>query len=209
MIRPMAIALFAGFCFLCSDLRATVKDTLSAGLSANYTNENVFGGELFLKRGIRLFRQQAEIKAGIGNRSYAFGFDGVENLQASSVGLFGDLAIYPFHQDGFFVGIRLEPLNLNWLTEGSMVRFENGRGYRPSSIYSGACALFQLGYRFRFSDRFRLRLYGQPGVQQFRISNGNTTFGDYIDTQEGDGVIVENQYRFIYNVNLGIEVRLK
>lgn len=209
MIRSITVTLLIGFHFLSLAVFAQTPDIFSVGLNANYTNESAFCGELFLKKGIRLFRQQAEIKAGIGNRSYSFTFDGVQDLQASSVGLFGDLVIYPFNQDGFFVGIRLEPINLNWLSAASMSRFENDRGYRPSSLYSGACAFFQVGYRIRVSDRFRLRLYGQPGVQQFSISNGDTTFGDYVDGDPTEGFISESQYKFIYNVNLGVEIRLK
>src|SRR3546814_6872860 len=133
MIRPKIVTLLLGFNFLSFGLFAQTTDILSVGFTANYTNESAFGGELLFKKGIRLFRQEAEIKAGIGNRSYSFGFDGVQNLQASSVGLFGDLAIYPFNQNGFFVGVRLEPINLNWLAAGSMSRFENEKGYRPSS----------------------------------------------------------------------------
>ncbi|MEC3882083.1 hypothetical protein [Parapedobacter sp. 10938] len=209
MIRSFAATLLIGFNFLPMGLFAQTTDIFSVGFNANYTNESAFGGELFLKRGITLFQQQTEIKAGIGNRSYSFAFDGVQDLQAASVGLFGDLAIYPFNQDGFFVGVRLEPINLNWLAMESMSRFENDKGYRPSSLYSGACAFFQAGYRLRVSDRFRVRLYGQPGVQQFRISNGETTFGDYIDGDSTEGLISESQYKFIYNVNLGVEIRLK
>src|SRR5690606_8643254 len=115
MIRPTVVVLLLGLNFLSLGSFAQTTDILSVGFTANYTNENAIGGELFFKKGIRLFRQQTEIKAGIGNRSYSFAFDGVQGLQASSVGLFGDLAIYPFNQDGFFVGVRLEPINLNWV----------------------------------------------------------------------------------------------
>ena len=55
MIRSIAVTLLIGFNFLSMAVFAQTADIFSVGLNANYTNESTFGGELFLKKGIKLF----------------------------------------------------------------------------------------------------------------------------------------------------------
>jgi len=192
---------------LVTQLHAGILNSLSIGLASGYDSYKTLRGEIYLKSDMKLFNRKAEIKAGINNRSYQLEFDGVKDLHAQSFGFFGDIAIYPFNK-GFFTGLRWELINFNWLTSASKTKVENEKNYSPTSLYTGTCMFFQLGYNFRLSDKIGLKLYGQPGFQQFKITNGSSSSGSYVQGSS-DNLISEDHYEFIYNINLSIEFKIK
>src|SRR5574344_50502 len=191
-----------------SQLHAGVLDSLSVGFGGGYDSYNTLRGEVYLKSDLKLFNRKAEIKAGLNNRSYQLDFDNVKDLNAQSLGLFGDIVIYPLNK-GLFTGVRWELINFNWLTSDSKTKVENERNYSPTSLYTGTCMFFQLGYKFRLSDDFSLKLYGQPGFQQYQISNGSFSSGNYVHGTSVADLIIEEYVDFIYNINLSIEFRIK
>lgn len=191
-----------------SSVFAGITDSLSIGFGGGYSSYNTLRGELYLLSDLRLFNRNCELKAGINNRSYKLTFDHLSNLDASSIGFFGDIAIYPFNK-GLFTGIRWELVNFNWLSDESKTRIENERNYSPTSLYTGTCMFFQLGYQLKLSDKIRVKFYGQPGFQQFKISNGSSSSGSYMQTTSTDKLIIEDHYEFIYNLNLSIEIKIK
>lgn len=193
---------------LTSNVFAGIADSLSIGFGGGYSSYNTLRGELYLKSDLKLFNRNCELKAGINNRSYQLTFDNVSNLNTSSIGFFGDIAVYPFNK-GLFTGIRWELINFNWLSDESKARIESERNYSPTSIYTGTCMFFQLGYQFKLSDKLSIKLYGQPGFQQFKISNGSSSSGSYIQTNSPDNLIIEDHLEFIYNLNLSVEIKIK
>jgi len=182
--------------FLTSSLYAETTTFSSIGFGGGYSSYNTFLGELYLKSDFKLFNRNSEIKAGINNHSYQLTFDKVSDLDASSIGLFGDIAVYPFDK-GLFAGIRWEMININWLSNESKNKVENERGHRPV-VYTGTSIFFQIGYDVKISNKFGVKLYAQPGFQQFRILSppGNPNH------------LIENHFKFIYNVNLSLEIKL-
>jgi hypothetical protein len=190
-----------------SNLSAGITDSISIGFAGGYNSYNTFRGEMYIKSDLKLLNRNSEIKIGMNNRSYHLTFDNVLDLDASSIGFFGDMAIYPFDK-GLFTGFRWELINFNWLSDDSKTKIENERNYTPTSLYTGTCMFFQLGYNFKISENFRIILFGQPGFQQFKITNG-TSSGSYVQTNSSDDPIIEDHYEFIYNINLSIEIRIK
>ena len=191
-----------------SQLHAGILDSLSIGLGGGYDSYNTLRGEIYLKSDIKLFNRKSEIKAGLNNRSYQLEFDGVKNLNSQSVGFFGDIAIYPFNK-GLFTGLRWELINFNWLTSDSKTKVENEKNYSPTSLYTGTCMFFQIGYNLQLSDKIGLKLYGQPGFQQFKITNGSSSSGSYTQGSSTNDLISEDHYEFIYNINISFEFRIK
>jgi hypothetical protein len=189
-------------------LHAGVLDSLSIGLGGGYDSYNTLRGEIYLKSDLKIFNRKAEIKAGLNNRSYQLDFDNVKDLNAQSLGLFGDIVIYPLNK-GLFTGVRWELINFNWLTSDSKTKVENEKNYSPKSLYTGTCMFFQLGYKFRLSDLSCIKLYVQPGFQQFQISNGSFSSGNYVQGTSDDDLIFEDHVEFIYNINLSIEFRIR
>jgi hypothetical protein len=197
------IMIFSG-----SQLHAGILDSLSVGLGGGYDSYNTLRGEVYLKSEIELFKRKSELKAGMNNRSYQLEFDGVKGLNAQSLGFFGDITIYPFNK-GLFTGIRWELINFNWLTPDSKTKIETEKQYSPTSLYTGSCMFFQLGYDFQLSDKMGLKLYCQPGFQQFKITNGSSSSGGYVQGSTSANLISEDHSGFIYNINLSIEFKLK
>jgi hypothetical protein len=193
--------------FISFQLNAGIFDSLSIGLCGGYDSYSTFRGEVYLKSEIKIFKLKSEIKAGINNRSYNLEFDNVKDLNAQSVCIFGDIAIYPFNK-GLFAGLRWEFINFNWLTSESKSIIEYERDYSPTSLFTGTCAFFQIGYNFKLSNMIGLKLYGQPGFQQFKISNGSFSSGSYGQGGSTDNLIIENHTEFIYNINMSIEFKL-
>lgn len=122
------------------------------------------------------------------------------------VGFFNDITLYPF-KNGLFAGFRWETANINWLTSASRTKIESQRSYSAPYIYSGTCLFFQAGYSFRLSDKMNLKLYAQPGLQEFTISNGSSASGNYGSSD--DNLIIEDHVKFIYNINLSLEFKLR
>lgn len=161
---------------------AAAQQPMSIGLSGNYGSNNRFGGEIYLRKPARLIRKDAEFKAGLATRNFPLSFDGVEGLQAASLGVFGDAAIFPFQGYGLFTGVRVEIFNIGRLTKGSSSEIERQREYDSPKFLAGSAAFLQLGYRFPLTKGFALRIYGQPGMQYFFITNGETSInGPNID----------------------------
>ena len=192
---------------LTSNVYAGITDSLSIGFGGGYSSYNTFRGEVYLKSDLKFGNLNSEIKVGVNIHSYQLIFDKVSSLNASSIGFFGDIAIYPFGK-GLFTGIRWEFVNFNWLSEESKSKIRNERGYEPTSLYTGTNLFFQIGYKFKIYKKFGIKIYGQPGLQQFRISNGSFSSGSYATNPSGDPIIEDN-YKFIYNVNLSIELNFK
>jgi hypothetical protein len=188
-----------------SQLYAGILDSLSVGLAGGYDSYNTLRGEIYFKSNIKLFDRNGEVKIGLNNRSYQLEFDNVKDLNAQSFGFFGDIAVYPFNK-GLFAGIRWEFINLNWLTSDSKSKIEKERGYTATSLYTGTCLFMQLGYNFQLSNKLGIKIYGQPGFQQFKITNGESSSGSYT---QGSATINEDHYKFIYNINLSFEFRIK
>jgi len=192
---------------LTSNVYAGITDSLSIEFGGGYSSYNTFRGEAYLKSDLKLGKLNSEIKVGVNNHSYQLTFDKVSDLNASSIGFFGDFAIYPF-RNGLFTGIRWELITFNWLSEESKTKIRNERGYEPTSLYTGTNLFLQIGYKFKISKNFGVKIYGQPGLQQFRVSNGSFSSGSYVTNPSGDPIIEDN-YKFIYNVNLSIEFKIK
>jgi hypothetical protein len=192
----------------CLPIFALKFDDLSLGVGCGYESTGYAKGELYLQTSETLFKKDADFRAGISNRTYKFDFDGVNNLESNSVGVFCDAIIYPF-DNGLFAGLRWELITFNWLTPDSKTQFETARNYTPSSLYSGSSVLLQLGYKWQIADKLGVRLYLQPGIQQFRISNSSTTFGNYTGESGNTSLISEDHNEFIWNVNLSIDFKIK
>ena len=167
---------------LSTQAQAKLTDTLSVGVAGGLSSYHTFRGEIYAKSSIKLLNRNTEIKVGLNNRSYNISFDNINDLEVSSLGVFGDIAIYPFNK-GLFVGIRWELININLLSSSAQQKVSTQRDYFITS-YSGTCAFIQLGYKIELNKNIALKIFAQPGIQQYKIyvpeksttnNSGNTT----------------------------------
>ncbi|MDR0894571.1 MAG: hypothetical protein LBN06_04640 [Prevotellaceae bacterium] len=173
------------------------------GVSGGYdVSYGTFIGEAYYQRDIRLFRKEAAYRIGVTTHAYQLDVNNVTDLDANSVGLFGDLILYPFN-NGLSVGIRWEGVNINWLSSASKQKLLSQTS-RSIGVFSGTSLFLQAGYDLKLSDRFEINIYGQPGFQEYSVSNGNT-IGNYSDSSDG---LIESKVRFVFNLNIGLVFRL-
>lgn len=190
-------------------VNAQNENAFALGITGSYGNVKHAGGDLYLKlkKPNKLFGLPTELRTGVYGRTYQLDFAGIKHLNAESIGIFGDLIIFPVNGSGFFTGVRAEPLNFNWVKSSSRDQFRQDKQEDVADLYTGSSAFLQIGYKLNLTKSMALRLYGQAGGQQFTISNGDT-FGNYTQNVKGEDIILENQLNFMYNLNLGIEFRL-
>ncbi len=185
----------------CTSLRA--QETKSFGLSGGFGSYARFAGEFYLIKPLRLFRKQGEVKAGVITRNYPLSYGGIKNLNAASVGVLADVAVFPFAGNGFFTGIRLEFPTFNWLNQSARDELSRQLGSEMPVFYPSGCAFAQIGYRFPVSERFAFRLYAQPGIRYYYLATGKVFDLDFMNNPSKEDPTI-----FIYNFNLAIEFKL-
>lgn len=180
-------------------------DRSALGFSGSYGNRSIWGSEVNWNKRISMFNRTFELKAGLNYRSYALDVHGVSDLQARAVGVFGDLNYYPLQRKGLYVGLRIEPLSVNVIRESSRIKYEAETGELFAYVYSGSGYFLQVGHRFRLGKNVRLRLSGLPGIQQYQITPLGPVERKGIDGSD----VIERYYRFIYQINAGVEFKLR
>jgi hypothetical protein len=101
-------------------------------------------------------------------------------LQAASLGIFGDAAIFPFQGYGLFSGVRVEIFNIGRLAKSSSSEIERQREYDSPKFLAGSAAFLQLGYRFPLTKGFALRIYGHRACSIFLSQMGKLQSTDRI-----------------------------
>jgi hypothetical protein len=139
------------------------------------------------------------LKIGADYHSFDASFQGLNDLETQSVGLFADALIFPFHKY-LFTGIRWDMITLNWLTGNAQKKLDTG-----PTVFSGTSFYGIAGIDIPVLKTVSFRLYGMPGVQQYKVSDGNFSSGSYVS----NGTIQENQTKFVWQVNASIVFRLK
>jgi hypothetical protein len=171
------------------------------GISGGYTNYQTFTPEIFVQKNLTLFRLPFEPKVGINFRSVESGFLGVEHLETTSIGLFGEATVFPFRKY-FFAGVRWELITLNRFTSNAMKELDLNLS---SIIFSGTNIYGTVGIDIPVFNEVGLRLYAMPGIKTYMVSDGKFASGSYVV----DGTVQENHADFVYQINAAIVIRLK
>jgi hypothetical protein len=187
---------------LCLPSSGIEKDSLSLGLGWNYRSYNIINGEVYLLFRESLFRS-SDSKTGINVRKYSLNFDGVRNLQASSVGLTGEQIFYPFKKI-LFLGIRFD-LSADWLSRSSKYKIESERNYTMPNFYYNFIGYIDAGVNLKLHDRYNIKLSVLPGVEDRGITNELFHIGASNQTN----VVRESKNNFVFQVNLSVEFKLK
>jgi hypothetical protein len=180
-------------------------------LGANVGYSGTYGtvyGAAYYSMGTTIFNRPAEIRMGLKQQGYQLDFAGIKDLDAMSVGIFGDAIIYPFNRGGFFLGLHWELLNFNWFTQKAKQKLLDEKNYDTNILYTGTNLLAQLGYKFKLTEHFGLVLQGQAGLHSYNVSAGGFTSGSYTISDSNSPVQAERHLKFVYNLNLGFVVKL-
>jgi hypothetical protein len=180
---------------------AKVFENLSLGISGGYTNYRTLTPEFFVQKNLILFKRPFEPKVGINFRTFDRTSKEDDRMGTNSIGLFAEATIFPFH-NYFFAGIRWELVTINWFAKDALQKSESTMF---SSVFSGTNFYGIVGVDIPISKRVGFRLYGMSGIQQYKLSDGVFSSGNYAV----NGPIQESHVKFVYQLNGGIVVHLK
>jgi hypothetical protein len=176
---------------------ASSKYPLSLGIAGGYSNCSYPSGEIYLKFDFDyILNRKLEMKVGINNHTYLLDLNYVSGIEIRSFSLFSDITVFPFN-NGIFTGIRCQLINTASLPESSEIKISNTGNYDNIDIRVGMGLYFQGGYQYRISDKFNVRLLGQPGIQHVKVHR----------MFPSTSLPLENHYLFIFDVMLGFEMR--
>jgi hypothetical protein len=191
LILPVAI----------SSAQTKADGNLSLGISSGYTNYRTFTPEIFVQRNLSLFRYIFEPKVGITYRTFNSGFQGINQLETASIGLFAEVVVFPFRKY-FFTGIRWELITLNWFTNEALNKLNSNT---ISNVFSGTNLYGIVGIDLPVFKQIGFRLYGMTGIQQYKVSDGVFSSSNYVF----NGTIQENHTEFVFQLNAGIVIHLR
>jgi hypothetical protein len=197
MRRTLLLFLFS-LLYLSSS--AVEKDTLSFGLSWNKRSKDSFNGEIYLI-GRNLLAKSWDTKAGLVVRNYSLNFDGVSNLQSSSIGLNVEQTYLPFKKF-LFVGIKFD-LSADWLHQISRNKITTERGYKMPLIYYDFTLYLEAGLNIQVTKGLNLRVWVMQGVED-RGLNNNTLSNRLL----GNDFISDDSNHYPRQFNIGIDFRL-
>ena len=177
---------------------ANSKYPLSLGIAGGYSNFNYSSGEIYLKSDFNgILNRKLEMKIGINHRTYQLDLNHVSGIEIRSFSLFSDITVFPFN-NGIFTGVRYQLLNTASLPESSEIKIRDTGYYENMNLQTGTGLYFQGGYQYHISDKFNVRLLGQPGVQYFTVHRMLSL---------STSLPIENHYQFVFDIMLGFEMK--
>jgi hypothetical protein len=197
MKRTLLLFLFS---LLYLSLSAIEKDSLSVGLSWNHRAYDRINGEIYVIGRGALFKSW-DSKAGLVFRHYSLDFDGVSNLEASSVGVNFEETIYPFKKL-LFLGLRLD-LSADCLSSGSKDKISTEKGYTMPLLYYNFILNLVAGVNIKMTPKLNLRLRVLQGVEDRGLNNKSVS-----SVLNGTNIIRDNKNRYPTQFNIGIDFRL-
>jgi len=189
--------IFLGLVSFASALQAQSIENPQIGLGVGYNSFLYPEVEAHLQLDFTSFSKRTEVGIGLLGRSYNLDVGRATDLKANSIGLFGDIAIYPFDKY-LFTGLRWELVNLNWFDGKSKTELKN-EGYISNWSSAGTGIFLQIGTEIPLSPKSKMRLFVQPGVLAYDKPIGDSSV--YVQS----GLAKVNKAQFICNINLAFE----
>lgn len=175
-------------------------DSLSLGLSWNHRSKDRINGEIYLITRSLLFKSW-DSKAGLVFRNYSLNFDGVSNLEASSIGVNFEETGFPFKKL-LFLGLRLD-LSADCLSRMSKDKISTERGYRMPLLYYNFMISLEAGINVKITKGLDLRFWVLQGVEDRGLNNKTLSVA-----LNGTEVIRDNKNHYPTQFNIGIDFRL-
>jgi hypothetical protein len=194
-----SITLFlVSFLYLSSS--AIEKDSLSIGISWNRRSEDRINGEIYVI-GRSLLLSSWDSKAGLVFRNYSLNFDGVKNLEATSIGVNFEETVLPFKKL-LFLGLRFD-LSADWLSQRSNDKIWTERDYRMPILYYNSILSLVAGVNLKITRGLNLRLLVLQGVEDRGLNNKSIS-----TVLNGKDIIRDNINHYPTQFNIGIDFRL-
>jgi hypothetical protein len=197
MKRTLLLLLFS-LLYLSSS--AIEKDSLSFGLSWNHRSKDRFNGEIYVIGRSVLFKSW-DSKAGLVLRNYFLNFDGISNLEASSIGVNFEETVFPFKKL-LFLGLRFD-LSADCLSPRSKDKIRTEREYTMPLLYYNFILNLVAGVNLKITTGLNLRLWVLQGVEDRGLNNKSLS-----SVLNGTNIIRDNKNHYPTQFNIGIDFRL-
>jgi hypothetical protein len=177
-------------------------ESFSIGGGAGYSNYKSVTAEGFFQGRLSLLKRPFDVKAGISYLPCTSGFEGYNGLKTGSIGLFAEGVVYPVRRY-LFAGVRWDVVTFNSLTGNALE--QTGRTADSNIIFTGTNFYGVAGIDIPLGKVLNFKIYGLPGVRQYRISDGSFSSGDYVV----NGQKQENHTEFIFRINMELAIKIK
>jgi hypothetical protein len=174
------------------------------GFAGGISQQNSFSADVYVGFPFASKTGLMELNAGYTHFRNQTNFDGVKDLAFSSHGIYVEWNY--FFRPKLYTGIRLA-VNGNWVDEASQDKYDQVSTRKPPTYFSGTAGLGHLGFNQTLGSNVCIRLQTQLGIQNFRIANGSLLFSN-TDTPTSIGYTEEKRIRLLYNLSLGLVVRI-
>ena len=181
------------------------KKTFAVGLTGGLSQKNYYSGDLY--GGIVLPAGKTSFEANVGYTSFAneTSYQGIHDLKFNSHGVFMEGNYFMIK--GLYCGLRLA-LNLNHVTKASQAKFDNYSNIKSPTTFFGQAVYGQVGYYQSLGERFGIKIQGQIGFHNYKISQGwmisSGSDSSLRDEQHG----IERHGDFLHNISIGLVLNL-
>jgi len=200
------LIILTGLTLLVTDVIASDSGKFFAvGATGGISQKSYFSGDLY--GGIILPVGKTSFEANVGYTTFAneTSYQGVQELKFNSHGIFLEGNYYMIK--GLYCGLRLA-LNFNNVTKDSQAKFKNYSDLDSPTTFFGKAVYGQIGYYQSLGERFGLRIQGQLGFHDYKISQGWIISSDSSSSLRDEQYGIERHGDFLHNISIGLILNL-
>lgn len=197
-----------GLIFFTSSLSASnsndAKMRISFGAAGGISQHSSLSGDIYGGLVVPVNRNKLETNFGYSFFKNNTDYSGVKDLLFSSHGLFIEGNYY--FTEGFYGGARFA-INFNWVDKESQEKFKNYPDTDSPTFFPGTAGFAHLGYHLPISKKIGIKLQGQIGLHNYKITEGwllIDTSDDARNAQYG----IERHAELLYNLSIGLTFKL-
>lgn len=183
----------------------STKVRVLIGAAGGLSQHRSFSGDVY--GGVILPLKSKKVNANIGYTYFqnSTSYSQVNDLKFSSHGLFLEGNFYLMK--GFYAGLKLS-VNLNLVDKTSQQKFDIYPDTDSPTFFGGTAGYLNLGYHKSIVDKIGIKLQGQIGLHNYKISENwlliDNTDDDFRDEEFG----IESHAEFLYNFSIGFTYQL-
>src|ERR1035437_2535675 len=204
-LRSLVLILLCVFTIkgICSKLDS-LQVKFQIGLTGGFSQNNSMAGDIYVGFVSPQISKKLEFNLGYTYFKNTTDFDNVKDLLYYSHSIFGE-ANY-FLSSNIYAGARLS-VNMNFVDKASQDKYDLFSTRNPPTYFTGLSGFGQIGYNQPIGNVINLRLQGQIGLQNYRIATGALYYSN-MDSPTTDSYTEEKQTKFLYDLSLGLIIKL-
>jgi hypothetical protein len=203
LICLLGLTMFSNSSFGSDSERTSRRGAL--GVTGGLSQHGSFSGDIYGGANVPINKINIEVNGGYSYFKNSTDYQGVKDLQFDSHGLFVE-GNY-FIDRGLYCGIRFA-LNFNWVDKVSQEKFDNFPDVDSPTFFSGIAGYGHLGYYQLIGKNIGLKLQGQIGLHNYKISEGWLLVNNSDDDIRNEQFGIERHAEVLYSLSVGLVFRL-